>query len=453
MHQVHQLFRRGSAAVLLLAASLLLGAPGRAQDLPATGNQVQVVIDGQQRGLLRLALPRAERIDPMSVAGNTAAADLEAVLRSDLTLAGVFSVQGPAELASLALTGDPARDNELYRSVGNEVLVTAEIREEGDRLVLDGRVFDLASGEFILGKRYRAELSLVHRIAHSFTDEIVLYFTGRPGIALTSIAFSSSRSGDKEIYLMDWDGRSQRPITGHKSISMAPDWSAKGDSIVYVSFFEGGPGLYLVELPSGAKKPVVNDGTFTASPTLAPDGQRVAFARSVDGNSEIFVANRNGSNLTRLTRSAGIDTNPAFSPDGSSIAFTSSRSGAPQIYVMDADGSNLRRVSFEGEYNDGAAWSPDGSKLAYASRTKGREFAIAITALATLETRIVYSGPGSHEAPSWSPDGRFLAFTSTLSSSTGRTTHIFVMDAETGTGLRQLTTAGDNWAPSWGPRP
>jgi TolB protein len=424
-----------------------------AQDVAPTGTQVQIVIDGQQRGLLRLAFPRAERLDPMTAAGSAAASDLEAVLRSDLQLAGVFSVQGPTELAALQLTGDASRDAELYRSLGNEVLLTAEIKQEDDRMVLEGRVFDLASGEFILGKRYRAELGMVHRIAHSFTDEVVLYFTGRPGIALTTIAFSSNRSGDKEIYLMDWDGRSQRPITGHKSISMAPDWSAKGDSIAYVSFFEGGPGIYLVELPSGAKRPVVNDGTFTASPSLAPDSSRVAFARSVDGNSEIFVANRDGSNLTRLTRSNGIDTNPAFSPDGASIAFTSSRSGSPHVYVMQSDGSNLRRISFEGEYNDGAAWSPDGRRLAYASRGKSGQFAIVVTDLATLETKVIHSGGGSHEAPTFSPDGRFLAFTSTITSGSSKTTQIFVTDSQGGGTPRQLTTVGDNLAPSWSPRP
>lgn len=443
---------RPTALALLILAPQLVHAQQPAPAAP-TNNQVQIVIDGQQRGLLRLAFPRAERLDPMGVAGNAAASDLETVLRSDLALAGVFSVLGPSELDMLTLTGDAARDAELYRSLGAEVLLTAEIREDGDRLVLEGRVFDIASGEYILGKRYRAEREMVHRIAHSFSDEIVLYFTGRPGIALTSIGFYSNRSGDKEIFLMDWDGRSQRPITGHKSISMAPDWSPTGDAIAYVSFFEGVPGLYLVELPSGTKKPVVHDGTFTASPSFAPDGKKLAFARSVDGNSEIFVANRDGSGLTRLTRSTGIDTNPAWSPDGASIAFTSSRSGSPHVYIMNADGTNIRRISFQGEYNDGAAWSPDGSRLAYASRGKAGAFAIVVTDLATLETRTLRGGDGSHEAPTFSPDGRWLAFATTTASRAGNSTQIFVMDGETGASVRQVTTAGDNWAPSWSPRP
>ncbi len=93
----------------------------------------------------------------------------------------------------------------------------------------------------MLGKRYRGDPSIARRIAHTFADEIILYFSGRQGLALTSIAFAADRSGFKEIYLMDADGANQRPITAHKSISMSPEWNPNGREIAYISLLLGLP--------------------------------------------------------------------------------------------------------------------------------------------------------------------------------------------------------------------
>ena len=57
------------------------------------------------------------------------------------------------------------------------MLLLGELYEEGGRLALEGRVYDLKSGQSILGKRYRGGYELARRMAHSFADEVVLYFT------------------------------------------------------------------------------------------------------------------------------------------------------------------------------------------------------------------------------------------------------------------------------------
>ena len=439
--------------LLALATLLLVIAPIAAQEEPTppdTEDDVTLVISEGQAARIRLAFPAPQSAGELSRAARQAAGQLEEALREDLRRTGIFDIQGRDALSVLELTGDPPRDFELYRSLGNQAVLLAEIYPEGaDRLVLEGRVYDLASGQAILGKRYRGTFDLARRIAHSFTDEIVLYFTGRRGIALTSIAFVSDRTGNKEIYLMDYDGQSVRPVTAHQSISMAPDWSPTGDAIAYVSYFGGSPGIYFVDLSTGTKKPVLTEGTLNSSPDFSSDGSRIAFVHSLDGNSEIFVVHRDGGGLTRVTRSPGIDTNPAWSPNGRQIAFTSSRAGNPHLYVMDAEGTNLQRVTFEGKYNDGAAWSPDGSKIAYASRRRGQEFDIAVTDLALMETRVLTQGlAGSHESPTWSPDGRHIAFASTI----GGRTQIRVVSSEGGES-ELLTADGNNSAPDWSAYP
>lgn len=438
-------------ALLLLAST---AGPGIAQAQPGSSDpdEIFLELDGSARSRLRLAAPDPVGLEALSSAARLAAEEIIGVLRDDLDASGVFLVQGPRQLAVLDLTGDPITDYQLYESLGNELLLDTKVIEEPDRLVLEGRVFNLASASSVLGKRYRGGFELSRRIAHTFADEIVFYFTGRRGVALTSIAFHSdrARTGTREIYLMDYDGFNQRAITGHETLSMSPAWSPDSDFIAYVSYLTGAPGLHQVALRTGRKIPVVTEGDLNISPAFSPDGRRIVFARSIGGgNTEIFVANRDGSDLRKLSNYRGIDTNPAWSPTGREIAFTSNRSGTPQIYVMSAEGSDLRRISFVGRYNDGAAWSPDGTKIAHSARRQDNSFDIAITDLVTLETRYLTEGaPGSHESPSYSPDGKKLAYSAKLNSREGGSTQIFTMDLDGG-GRRQLTRSGDNFAPAW----
>ncbi|MDH3744496.1 MAG: hypothetical protein OES47_05270 [Acidobacteriota bacterium] len=427
------------------------------QDEPA--QDITVVLEqGQQRARFRIAVPDP---DTSAAAPRTSVAslDLTTVLRQDLEASGVFSVQGPEQLSVLSLTGDRLRDAPLYQSLGNELLLESAVREEKGLLVLEGRIFQLSGGETILGKRYRGGYELSRRMAHTFADEIVRYFTGRRGVALTAIAFHSDRDGltrggdpRREVYLMDYDGWNQRAVTAHESMSMSPAWSPGSDAIAYVTYVENElVSIYSVDVRTGAKTPVVRSGGFNSSPAFSPDGRKIAFARTVGGgNTEIFVSHRDGSNLVRLTNANGIDTNPAWSPTGREIAFTSGRSGRPQIYVMGAEGTDLRRATFTGDYNDGAEWSPDGARIVHSSRrSSGTSFDLALTDLTTNETRLLTAGvAGSHESPSFSPDGRRIAYQTTRSSRTGTDTQIYVVELAGG-GHRQLTRQGHNWAPDW----
>lgn len=456
--------RRDRASKLLPAAGLVLGllllgslpSPAAAQEpgpesrqpeegsrLPPEG-EITVVLEGA-RGPLRLAFPAFEGIDRLPADLAETARTVEEVLRADLDFSDLFTVQGPGGFEVLDLTGDRAQDFEQYRSLGNEYLIRANVLAEADRLVFEARLFDLQGGTALVAKRYRGQASVARRMAHTFANEVVENLTGEPGIFLTSIAFTSDRSGFKEIYRMDYDGANVRAVTSHKSTSMSSAWAPDGSGVAYVSFFSGAPAIYFAALPSGRKSSLITEGQFNISPTFSPDGRRLAFTRATDGNSEIFVAGRDGSALRRLTHTGAIDTNAAWSPKGNLLVFTSSRAGSPHLYLMDTEGTNLRRITFEGTYNDGAAWHPEGDRVVYATRRQN-VFQIAVTNVVTLETRLLTSGYGNKEDPQFSPDGRHVVFTS---NHTG-TKHLYIMDADGGD-PRRLTARGNNESPAWSP--
>jgi TolB protein len=442
------LFAFVSTALLLESVSAFAQSAAERSGLEQSGRDEAVVtMAGKGRPRIPLAFPALKQQGSLSSTLSLAVHELEATLRDDLDVTRAFDIQGPDALSVLRLSGDPIKDLEGYRSLGNEILLLAEVSQEGERIVFEGRLLDLKNGDPILGKRYQGGVDVARTIAHTFADEIVYYLLGRPGIALTSIAFTSDRSGSKEIFLMDYDGHGQRRITAHRSITMSPSWSPDGKQLAYLSYLNGPPGIFRVDLATGKKITVISDGRHNFSPAYSPDGTKVAFSRAVNGNTEIFVMNLGSGEIQQLTRSPAIDTNPAWSATSGRIAFTSSRTGNPQIFVMEADGSNVRRVSFEGPYNEGAAWSPDGTRLAYASRVDG-VFQIAITDVVTLETQVVTNGNRNKEEPTFSPNGERIAFTSRGANGF----QIYLMDLR-GQVLKQVTTDGNNSSPSWSPYP
>ncbi len=417
------------------------GAAGPGQ-LPPT---INIEINRGQRPKIKLAIP-AFRPGALNAEMTPPSHELEETVRADLDFSGYFEIQGPEAFAAAHLSGDLEHDLPSFRSQGNEVVLLGATHAEEDKLVFEGQLIDAGSGKTILAKRYRGKPSVTRRMAHTFSNEVILYLTGSQGIALSEIAFTSDRTGEgrKEIFIMDYDGHNQRRVTNHRSTSMSPAWSPSGDAIAYTSFLGGYPSVYVADLVSGRKRALVTSGTLNISPTWSPDGGQIAFARSLEGNVEIFTCDKNGGGLRRLTNSPAIDTNPAWSPKGNLIAFTSSRAGNPHIYVMDPDGADLRRVSFEGTYNDGAAWSPDGERIAYTSRRDG-VFQIAVVNVATLDTKVLTAGEGGNESPAFSPDGRKIVFTSRRSG----VKQLYVMDAASGANVRQLTDAGSNDMADW----
>jgi len=378
---------------------------------------------------------------------------LSEVVWNDMEFASIYRLV-PKRLYSIAGNPADARKIDFYQweSVGADILIRAVSEVQRERLVTEVRIYAVLAQEMVFGKRYDGPLSAARRMAHRIADDILLQAGNYRGINQTKLAFASDRRGEqsKEIYLMDYDGFDQKPLTANKSLNLTPTWSPDGRALAYISYRTGQPSLYRAFIYEGRGDTIVSGEGMTFSPAWSPDGKLIAFSSTRDGNSEVYVSNADGSAMRRLTHHAAIDTSPAWSPTGREIAFTSDRTGAPQIYAMDTEGLNLRRISFEGSYNDSASWSPsrEYSELCYASRIERGPFDIVTYDFQTKQTRQLTTGRGSNESADWSPNGLHVVFTSTR---TG-TSQIFSMNRD-GSNPRQVTREGNNTTPQWGPVP
>ncbi len=339
-----------------------------------------------------------------------------------------------------------------WESIGTDILIvgTAEIQQE--KLVSEVRIYATQAQQMVFGKRYEGEVDAARSMAHQIADDILLQAGNYQGVSRTKIAFTSDRRGrqSKELYIMDYDGQSKKPLTANRSLNLTPTWSPDGRALAYISYRQGRPDLYRAFIYEGRGDSLVGGPGMSFTPSWSPDGTELAFTSTRDGNSEIYVIQADGSELRRVTHHGSIDTSPCWSPNGREIAFTSDRSGAPQIYVMDSEGLNLRRISFEGSYNDAASWSPsrEFSEITYASRIERGPFDIVVYDFQTKQVRQLTTGRGSNESPSWSPNGLHLAFTSTRTGDA----QVFTMNRD-GTNQHRLTQTGNNTTPKWGPFP
>lgn len=354
------------------------------------------------------------------------------VFRFDMTLAGPFNVQAPQSASTNEGITPGTFDFAPWKAAGEDLLLKIGYSVNGNTMIVECRLYDLARESELTAKRFDGDKKELRRMAHIFSDEIMRAITGEKGPFNSKIVFVSVATGNKEIYLMDYDGVNVQRLTRNGSINLNPVFSPLGKEIIFTSYQAGNPDLYRKELYTGAEASISARRGLNIGGAWSPDGNRIALAMSKDGTAQIYLVDKDGRLLKRLTRNDAIDISPSWSPDGSHIAFVSDREGGPQIFIMDADGKNVHRLTYSGNYNVSPCWSPKGDRIAYSRREKGDFQIYAINPDGSNDT--ILTNEGRNEHPRWSPDGRFITFSSIRTGNEG----IFVMRAD-GTGQTRVS--------------
>jgi len=344
---------------------------------------------------------------------------------------------------------------------------------QNNQIVLYGWLFDVrqanAGSAQLIGKVYLGSLDEAgaRKVAQQFAADILKQF-GATSLIGTRIYFVSDRSGNKEIWSMNYDGSDQKQFTNYRSITTFPAISADGTKIAFTTYPVlassrnanaaqfgkqsanlGQPQIFLHSLETGRKLVYYNQqASMNAASDFLPDSRHLLIYSTANGGfSQIYETDLDGGELKRITNSRSLEVEPKVNPrTGMDLVFVSGRGGTPQVYRMNIDGTDVNRLTTgEGDAVN-PAWNPDGQHIAFAW-TRGFEpgnFNIFVMDVASRNVVQLTSGAGRNENPYWAPDGVHLVF----SSKRGRTTQIYTMLAD-GTGLQQLTTQGNNEKPVW----
>ena len=332
-----------------------------------------------------------------------------------------------------------------WTAIGAELLITGGILVKDGLMETELRLFDTIKGKLIIGKRYKGGTDDTLRMIRRFCGEVMVHLTGHRGVFDSKIAFLSSLSGKKEIYISDFDGHNSKQFTRHEDITLFPAWSSDGKWMAYTSYAKGQPGLYIRNLTKNRVATLDKQG-IQITPAWVPGKFELAATLSFSGDQEIYLLTGGGKIIKRLTNSRGIDVEPTWSPAGKQMAFVSKRSGTPQIYIKDMTSGRIRRVTFQGRYNTQPDWSPRGDKIVYSAMDTGRIDIYTIEVDGGNRVKLT-ENQGDNEAPSWSPDGSLIVFNSTRE---GRS-KIYIMTAFGTDQRRLISMPGEQTNPKWSP--
>ncbi len=179
-------------------------------------------------------------------------------------------------------------------------------------------------------------------------------------VSLTGkLAFTLSKDGNSEIYVMNEDGTGLARLTDNWSIDTSASWSPDGSQIAFVSSRSGEPHIYTMNNDGTNQTRLTFQGNYNQTPDWSPIGDVIAFtARDERNRFDIFTVHIQTKKIIRLTQNQGNNEEPSFSPDGRHIVFVSDRDGKDDLYHMNSDGSHqIRITSGPGEYMT-PSWSP-----------------------------------------------------------------------------------------------
>lgn len=165
------------------------------------------------------------------------------------------------------------------------------------------------------------------------------------------IVFTSTRSGDLELWRMDIDGKNLKQLTFGLGYDGGAFFSHDSKKLVFRS-----------SRPT-TEKDVKEYKELLAENLVAPT------------NMEIYTMNIDGTGLKQVTKLGKANWSPYFHPSDKKILFSSNHHSTKgydfQIYSIDLDGNNLQQITYESEFNAFPMFSHDGKKLVFSSNRQG----------------------------------------------------------------------------------
>ncbi len=194
-----------------------------------------------------------------------------------------------------------------------------------------------------------------------------------------------------DIFVANLEGTIVKQLTNEPGYDAEATVSPKGDKIVFTSTRSGDLELYTMDIDGSNVKQITHELGYDGGAFFSPDGTKLVFRSSrpktpeeqahykkllaqglvAPTNMEIYVCNVDGSDMQQVTTLGQANWAPFFTPNGKQIIFSSnheSERGFPfHLYLVNLDGTGLERVTHDDGFDAFPMFSPDGKFLVFSS--------------------------------------------------------------------------------------
>lgn len=259
------------------------------------------------------------------------------------------------------------------------------------------------------------------------------------------------------LWIVDSDGGSHRPLLSGRESYSSPRWSPDGTRIAYVSGAEGSPQLYVRWMDTGQTALVTNLQEAPRGVAWSPDGESLAFSMLVPADEEPFAKPPEKPEGAEWAPPVEVIDRVFYRADGQGYL----EAGYSHVFVVPAVGGTPRQLT-EGDYHHRGplSFTPDGSAIVFSANRQDdweldpRESEVYRVSLEDGELTQLTDRDGPDASPAVSPDGRLIAYVGFDEQRTGyENAELYVMNSG-GSNVRSLTAGLDRSVanPQWNGR-
>jgi TolB protein len=197
-----------------------------------------------------------------------------------------------------------------------------------------------------------------------------------------------------DIFVANGKGKITKQLTNSLGYDAEATVSPKGDKIVFTSDRSGDLELWIMDIDGKNQKQITSGLGYDGGAFFSPDGKRLVFRASrpqtpeeveeykrllkqglvAPTNMELYTCNIDGSDLKQITKLGKANWAPFYHPSGKKIIFSSnhfSKKGYDfQLFMINDDGTGIEQITNESIFNAFPMFSPNGKQLIFSSNRK-----------------------------------------------------------------------------------
>lgn len=258
------------------------------------------------------------------------------------------------------------------------------------------------------------------------TEKIVNCSKPVPSNDGSKIAFISYENGYYHLFKIDTSGNDLVLIAKNDEYCGCPSWSPDDSKLLFTQrtdFTDHKNDIFVMDITSNKETRLTFEGN-NSCPSWFPNGMTIVYTSTISGIYRVYIMNPDGTNKKLLNPSDIPFSNPIVSPNEEKIIVTSRSWNGSQIFIMNSDGSDLKQLTFsvDPDYwdigfprqgNQNPSWSPSGEEIVYVTFERGDPDICLINADGSGKRRLTNTSSNDNN-PCWSQDGNFILFNSNL---------------------------------------